>query len=283
MLALALAIYAPINLASVFVKEFGLYLPLFSVGFGICNGLTYMVPMHHAWLWCPSRPGLISGIVVGGFGLGSFVFSLVCEHIANPDKLDDSDPNYEQVIKDNVPKMKLIFCLSNIASSLVSILMVFQGPDPSSVKEVKKTLEKQASSQHVLSTMSDVETQEQTHLLANLPQVKKLEEEDDDADEVIEIKPSHSQGAQSHEKISIREQKQPPASEAAMSEKETKNTLKPTKVKFVDVIDPTKAVDKIDVDKVVLSFPQQLRLCSQCLKTVIFWKIYAMQFCAICK
>ena len=152
--------------------------------------------------------------------------------------------------------MKLIFCLSNIASSLLSILMVFQGPDPSSVKEVKKTLEKQASSQHVLSTMSDAETQEQTHLLANLPQEEKLEKEDDDADEVIEIKPSHSQGAQSHEKISIREQKQPPASEAAMSEKETKNTSKPTKVKFVDVIDPTKAVEKIDVDKVVLSFPQ---------------------------
>ena len=105
-----------------------------------------MVPMHHAWLWCPKYPGLISGIVVGGFGLGSFVFSLVCEHIANPDKLDDKDPDYEKVIRENVPMMKLVFCLSNIASSLLSILMIFQGPDPSSVKEVKKTLEKQASS-----------------------------------------------------------------------------------------------------------------------------------------
>ena len=68
-----------------------------------------------------------------------------------------------------------------------------------------------------------------------------------------------------------------------MSDKDTRNTSKPTKVKFVDIHDLTKAVDKIDVDKVVLSFPQQLRLCSQCLKTVIFWKIYAMQFCAIRK
>ena len=152
MLFIALCIYAPLNIASVLVKDnFWVYLPLWSIPFGIMNGLTYMVPMHHGWLWYPNRPGLISGIIVGGFGLGSLVFSLVLEHIVNPNGLKNTDPQYHQVVKDNVPFMKLIFCISNIASSLLGILTVFHGPDATRVSEVKKTLENNPISAKALS------------------------------------------------------------------------------------------------------------------------------------
>ena len=64
--------------------NFYAFLFLFSVGFGITNGLTYMVPMHNGWLWFPSRPGLVSGIIIGGFGVGTFVMGIVCTAIVNP-------------------------------------------------------------------------------------------------------------------------------------------------------------------------------------------------------
>jgi len=51
-------------------NTFSLFLPMFSCGFGLCNGLTYMVPMQHGWLWFPDYPGLVSGIIIGGFGIG---------------------------------------------------------------------------------------------------------------------------------------------------------------------------------------------------------------------
>ena len=60
---------------SIVVKSFGLFLILFAGGFGLTNALTYMAPMHHGWLWFPKSPGLVSGIIIGGFGVGTLIFS----------------------------------------------------------------------------------------------------------------------------------------------------------------------------------------------------------------
>ena len=54
-------------------------------------------------------------------------------------------------------------------------------------------------------------------------------------------------------------------------------------VQFVDVSDPGMVRTEIDLDSVVLTERQKLRLVGQALKTKIFWQIYAMQFCTICK
>ena len=43
-----------------------------------------MIAVHHGWLWFPNRPGLISGLIIGGFGLGSLVFSPIATQIVNP-------------------------------------------------------------------------------------------------------------------------------------------------------------------------------------------------------
>ena len=74
-------------MTSAFVTSFPLFLALFGLGYGICNGLTYMVPMHHGWLWYPDNPGLVSGIVIGGFGFGSLIFGNVARLIVNPENL----------------------------------------------------------------------------------------------------------------------------------------------------------------------------------------------------
>ena len=72
-------------LIATLMDTFVAFLPIFSIGFGVCNGLTYLIPLHHGWLWFPARPGLISGIIVSGFGIGTFVFNELCIFIVNPD------------------------------------------------------------------------------------------------------------------------------------------------------------------------------------------------------
>mmetsp|Transcript_20878 Transcript_20878/g.25633 ORF Transcript_20878/g.25633 Transcript_20878/m.25633 type:complete len:262 (-) Transcript_20878:1209-1994(-) len=149
LLTIGSLIFAPMTIASTMVTSFGAFLPLFSVGFGICNGLTYMVPMQHGWLWYPERPGLISGIIIGGFGIGTFVFCLVSEHLVNPEGISSDDQDYEQVVIENVPRMMMVLAICNIATAIASILLIFSGPDPSSVAEVAKTLSQNAPSRTV--------------------------------------------------------------------------------------------------------------------------------------
>ena len=64
-----------LNFMSISIKSFYPFMILFAAGFGLCNALTYMVPMHHGWLWFPNNPGLVSGIIIGGFGVGTLIFS----------------------------------------------------------------------------------------------------------------------------------------------------------------------------------------------------------------
>ena len=44
-----------------------------------------MVPIINAVQYFPDKKGLVSGIIVAGFGLGSFVFSYLAKTLMNPD------------------------------------------------------------------------------------------------------------------------------------------------------------------------------------------------------
>lgn len=39
-------------------------------------------------MYFPKRVGLISGLIIAGFGLGGFIFGLVSTHYINPDDVD---------------------------------------------------------------------------------------------------------------------------------------------------------------------------------------------------
>ena len=77
-------------------QNFYSFLCLFAIGLGFSNGLTYTVPMHHGWLWFPNRPGLVSGIIIGGFGMGSFIFDFVCTALVNPDDISAVNGKFPQ-------------------------------------------------------------------------------------------------------------------------------------------------------------------------------------------
>lgn len=57
-------------------------LPLLYLGFGVLGGIgvgfIYGVPIATCVKWFPDKKGLISGLAVAGFGLGSIIFAPIC-------------------------------------------------------------------------------------------------------------------------------------------------------------------------------------------------------------
>lgn len=57
-------------------------LPMLYLGFGVLGGIgvgfIYGTPVATCIKWFPDKKGLISGLAVGGFGLGSIVFAPIC-------------------------------------------------------------------------------------------------------------------------------------------------------------------------------------------------------------
>jgi len=49
----------------------------YTSSWSINHGLCYMIPIHHSWLWFPASPGLVSGLVIAGFGFGSLIFNML--------------------------------------------------------------------------------------------------------------------------------------------------------------------------------------------------------------
>ena len=78
------------TIASSFVHTLWLFILTFCLGFGMGIGLAYMVPILCGWDWFPNNKGMVSGVVLTGFGLGTFVFSYIAIEIVNP---EDESPN----------------------------------------------------------------------------------------------------------------------------------------------------------------------------------------------
>ncbi len=55
----------------------------YSFGFGIAT-LGYIPAIQCNWKHFPNKKGTVSGIILCGFALGSFVFSFLCRIIVNP-------------------------------------------------------------------------------------------------------------------------------------------------------------------------------------------------------
>ena len=80
--------------------------------YGLFAAICYFVGLVTAWEWFPSDKGLVTGIQLGGFGLGSFVFGILAVHFVNPESLNPTIHDsvkqlsfYEMDVAGNVPYM----------------------------------------------------------------------------------------------------------------------------------------------------------------------------------
>ena len=70
--------------ASSYTHSLGSFICLYGVFSGIGCGIMYLVPLVCGWEYFPERRGLVTGIIVGSYGLGSFIFTQVATKIVNP-------------------------------------------------------------------------------------------------------------------------------------------------------------------------------------------------------
>ena len=93
---------------SAFMKSFIGLLITYGVIFGAGIGFGYVCPIASASKWFPDKKGLINGIAVAGFGMGSFIFNYVIKALANPTGLEVTDPNFVTTITPNIPIMFIV-------------------------------------------------------------------------------------------------------------------------------------------------------------------------------
>jgi MFS family permease len=67
--------------AGVFLASYAtrlrLFMVLYGMLFGFGAGIAYTAPMAAGWKWLPDKKGLVSGIILTGFGAGGFVFNII--------------------------------------------------------------------------------------------------------------------------------------------------------------------------------------------------------------
>ena len=112
------------------------YAIVFPIGIGIC----YYTPLMCGWEHLPSKKGMVSGLIIGGFGFGAFIFGFISTAIANPDNLkkvkedptctgDDCNSFFPSEVYDKVPRMIRICSLLWIPLALTGILFVTRNDD----------------------------------------------------------------------------------------------------------------------------------------------------------
>jgi len=69
------------------VSYFSAFIVCFSVMYATGIGLCYFPPLACGWEWIPERKGVVTGVVLGAFGFGAFVFSFVSQAVVNPDNI----------------------------------------------------------------------------------------------------------------------------------------------------------------------------------------------------
>jgi MFS transporter, OFA family, oxalate/formate antiporter len=137
---LLVAIGAVLGIASLLiatnVDNFWAFWAFYCFGFSINTAWAYLVPIHHSWLWFPNNAGLASGICMGGYGLGAFVFDNIMTPVINPNNLAFTNPCYQganygcfpEAVNANFKKMfyTLIGVFAGLA--IVGVLTIWQGP-----------------------------------------------------------------------------------------------------------------------------------------------------------
>eukprot|EP00746_Dinoflagellata_sp_MGD_P007525 gnl/MRDRNA2_/MRDRNA2_114905_c0_seq1.p1 gnl/MRDRNA2_/MRDRNA2_114905_c0~~gnl/MRDRNA2_/MRDRNA2_114905_c0_seq1.p1 ORF type:complete len:607 (+),score=100.29 gnl/MRDRNA2_/MRDRNA2_114905_c0_seq1:97-1917(+) len=122
---------------SFFTVQYGLFPFLFtySAMFGTGIGLAYTAPLVTLFGWLPNNKGLASGIVVGGFGMGSFVFSFAQKAWVNPSGLAPGLKlnglmyySADAPILGNVPSLFLLLAFCYFTMQVIGVALLFPAP-----------------------------------------------------------------------------------------------------------------------------------------------------------
>jgi len=114
--------------------QYSMFLTTLTYGFmfGLGIALAYAPPMAVAMKWFPRKKGLVNGIIVGGFGLGAFIFNTVQTTYLNPsNQSPDADGYFSLKQKEVLDRVPSVFLLLGSIYTVMQLLAVMMITSPS--------------------------------------------------------------------------------------------------------------------------------------------------------
>jgi MFS family permease len=120
-----------VYLTSLSIK-YSLVLTIITYGFmfGLGTALAYAPPLGVAMKWYPRKKGLVNGVIVGGFGLGAFIFNQIQSLYLNPHNkpLDDDGYFSDDSVLNRVPSVFLL--LGSIYGTIQALsILIISAPE----------------------------------------------------------------------------------------------------------------------------------------------------------
>ena len=123
-------------LVASFTTRLGPFLFFYACMSGIGCGMNYFIPLVCAWEHFPQRKGLCTGIIVGAYGIGSFIFTRVSTRIVNPNDLQATISINQDLtlfgpeVADRVPLMLQTLVAVWTCLITISIVLISKAKDP---------------------------------------------------------------------------------------------------------------------------------------------------------
>jgi MFS transporter, OFA family, oxalate/formate antiporter len=117
------------------VETFGQFLFTFAFLSASGIGFCYFPPLQCGWEWEPDRKGLVTGIIIGAFGLGAFVFSILAVSICNPDNASptiitaEGTKFYSEEIASRVPTFFFWMAVCWAILGLIAVSLIRRNPN----------------------------------------------------------------------------------------------------------------------------------------------------------
>ena len=92
---------ASVYIASLMTSWWG-FVFWYCVMFPMGIGMVYWTPILCGWEWFLERKGLISGLILAGFGFGAFIFDFITTRIVNPENKTAEDNFYYEGVKNDI-------------------------------------------------------------------------------------------------------------------------------------------------------------------------------------
>jgi len=127
--------------ASSYASSLRIFILFYSLIFGASAGIGYTAPMIAGWKWLPQSKGLVSGVVLTGYGLGGFLFNLIGTKLANPNGVDAIQGKFPDDVYQNFPVMlRTLAAIYGVITLLAALLVsepqpVIAPPQPSPEKQ----------------------------------------------------------------------------------------------------------------------------------------------------
>jgi OFA family oxalate/formate antiporter-like MFS transporter len=106
-----------------YAQSLSQFIAAYALMFGFGVGIGYTAPMGAAWKWLPAQKGMVSGVILTGFGAGGFVFNMIGTKLFNPKGLNPVDGSFPEEVYSGFPlvlrKLAIIYAVVTFLAHLL--------------------------------------------------------------------------------------------------------------------------------------------------------------------